>query len=113
MDSKGVSETGCRSGWGYRFFVSALGSPASGCPRLGRHHGRLDRSVEGLNPVSKAYSGLGGVGALIAPRRPGSPRRRPAAARSKADLKRFALGFTAGSGSAYLSWIAGSSRISP
>ncbi|TMH67992.1 MAG: putative sulfate exporter family transporter, partial [Betaproteobacteria bacterium] len=61
-----------------------------------------------LNPVSKAYSGLGGVGALIATYVALLVVMTAGAAALKADLKRFALGFTAVFWISYLSWIAGS-----
>src|SRR4029077_18006272 len=61
-----------------------------------------------LNPVSKGYSALGGVGALIATYVALLVVMTAGAAALKADLKRFALGFTAVFWISYLSWIAGS-----
>jgi uncharacterized membrane protein YadS len=61
-----------------------------------------------LNPASKAYSGLGGVGALIATYVALLVVMTVGAAALKADVKRFALGFTAVFWLAYICWIIGS-----
>src|SRR2546428_4972913 len=61
-----------------------------------------------LNPVSKVYSALSGVGALIATYVALLVVMTAGAAPLKTDLKRFALGFTAVVWISYLSWIAGS-----
>ena len=61
-----------------------------------------------LNPASKAYSGLGGVGALIATYVALLVVMTVGAAMLKADVKRFALGFTAVFWLAYICWIIGS-----
>jgi uncharacterized membrane protein YadS len=61
-----------------------------------------------LNPISKAYSGLGGVGALIATYVVLLVVMTVGAAALKADIKRFALGFTAVFWLSYLCWIIGS-----
>ena len=61
-----------------------------------------------LNPVSKAYSALSGVGALIATYIALLVVMTAGATALKADLRRFALGFTAVFWIGYLSWIAGS-----
>src|SRR5439155_14717424 len=61
-----------------------------------------------LNRVSKACSGLGGVGALITTSVALLVVMTAGAAALKADLRRFALGFTAVFWISYLSLIAGS-----
>ena len=61
-----------------------------------------------LSPLSKTYSGLGGVGALVATYAALLAAMTVGAAALKADLKRFALGFTAVFWISYLCWIAGS-----
>src|SRR5262252_6689384 len=61
-----------------------------------------------LSPLSKAYSGLGGIGALLATYVALLAVMTAGAAALKADLKRFALGFTAVFWISYLAWIAGS-----
>src|SRR5689334_7211643 len=48
-----------------------------------------------LSPVSKAYSGLGGIGAIVATYAALLVVMTIGAAALKADVKRFALGFTA------------------
>src|SRR5579864_402051 len=97
--AKGISEDWLSVWIGLSVFVLALGI-AGGTDLLGWvvTTGIWTDVSKALNPVSKAYSGLGGIGALIA----------TYAAALKADLKRFALGFTAVFWIAYLSWIAGS-----
>ena len=61
-----------------------------------------------LSPASKAYAGLGGVGALIATYVVLLVAMTAGAAALKADVKRFALGFTAVFWLAYVCWIIGS-----
>jgi uncharacterized membrane protein YadS len=61
-----------------------------------------------LTPVSKAYAGIGGVGALVATYVALLVVMTAGAAALKADIKRFALGFTAVFWISYLCWIAGS-----
>jgi len=61
-----------------------------------------------LNPASKAYAGLGGIGALIATYVALLVVMTAGAAALKADVKRFALGFTAVFWLAYIAWIIGS-----
>jgi uncharacterized membrane protein YadS len=61
-----------------------------------------------LSPVSKAYSGLGGLGAIAATFVALLVLMTIGAAALKADVKRFAIGFTAVFWIAYLCWIAGS-----
>ena len=61
-----------------------------------------------LSPVSKAYSGLGGLGAIVATFVALLVAMTIGAAALKADVKRFALGFTAVFWLAYLCWIVGS-----
>jgi len=102
------AKTGCRSGWVYRFSFSRSLTRRSGCPRLVVTTAVWTDLSKALNPVSKAYSGLGGVGALIATYVALLAATTAGAAALKADLKRFALGFTAVFWIGYLSWIAGS-----
>src|SRR5215470_7942035 len=61
-----------------------------------------------LSPVSKAYAGIGGLGALIATYVALLVVMTAGAAGLKADPRRFALGFTAVFWVSYLCWIAGS-----
>ena len=61
-----------------------------------------------LTPASKAYAGLGGVGALVATYVALTVVMSAGAALLKADVKRFALGFTAVFWLAYIAWIVGS-----
>ena len=61
-----------------------------------------------LWPLSKTYSGLGGIGALLATYAALLAVMTAGAAALKADLKRFALGFTAVFWVSYLAWIVGS-----
>jgi uncharacterized membrane protein YadS len=64
--------------------------------------------TKALAPASKAYSGLGGVGALIATYIFLLIVMTAGAAALKADVKRFALGFTAVFFLSYLCWFIGS-----
>jgi uncharacterized membrane protein YadS len=68
---------------------------------------RIDVS-KALAPVSKAYAGIGGIGALVATYVALLVVLTAGAAALKADIKRFALGFTAVFWISYLCWIAGS-----
>src|SRR5437667_195865 len=107
--AKGISEDWLSVWIGLLVFVLALGA-LGGTDMLGWV---VTTSVwtdlsKALNPVSKAYSGLGGVGALIATYVALLVVMTAGAAALKADLKRFALGFTAVFWISYLSWIAGS-----
>src|SRR6267378_3791170 len=107
--AKGISEDWLSVWIGLLVFVLALGA-LGGTDMLGWV---VTTSVwtdlsKALNPVSKAYSGLGGVGALIATYVALLVAMTAGAAALKADLKRFALGFTAVFWISYLSWIAGS-----
>src|SRR5262245_28823009 len=61
-----------------------------------------------LAPASKAYAGIGGVGALVATYAALLVVMTAGAAALRADIKRFALGFTAVFWISYLCWIAGS-----
>jgi uncharacterized membrane protein YadS len=61
-----------------------------------------------LSPVSKAYSGLGGLGAIFATFVALLVVMTVGAGALKADVKRFALGFTAVFWLAYACWIVGS-----
>ena len=61
-----------------------------------------------LSPLSKAYSGLTGIGALLATYVALLVVMTAGAAALKADIKRFALGFTAVFWVSYLAWIVGS-----
>src|SRR5262249_16446922 len=59
-------------------------------------------------PLSRAYSGLGGIGALVATYAAMLAVMTVGAAALKADVKRFALAFTAVFWISYLCWIVGS-----
>src|SRR6266480_1721482 len=109
MESKGISEDWLSVWIGLSIFVLALGS-LGGADDLGWvvTTGVWTDLSKALNPVSKAYSALGGVGALIATYVALLVAMTAGAAALKADLKRFALGFTAVFWISYLSWIAGS-----
>src|SRR4051812_12650949 len=60
-----------------------------------------------LAPIAKAYAGLGGVGALVATYVALLVLMTLGAAALRADVKSFALGFTAVFWISYLCWIAG------
>src|SRR6267154_2660777 len=107
--AKGLSEDWLSVWIGLLVFVLALGMLA-GTDVLGWvvTTGVWTDLSKALNPVSKAYSALGGVGALIATYVALLVAMTAGAAALKADLKRFALGFTAVFWISYLSWIAGS-----
>src|SRR3979490_1384448 len=107
--AKGISEDWLSVWIGLLVFVLALGMLA-GTDILGWvvTTGVWTDVSKALNPVSKAYSALSGVGALIATYVALLVVMTAGAAALKADLKRFALGFTAVFWIGYLSWIAGS-----
>src|SRR5947209_5810282 len=107
--AKGISEDWLSVWIGLLAFVLALGA-LGGTDLLGWV---VTTAVwtdvsKALNPVSKVYSALSGVGALIATYVALLVVMTAGAAALKADLKRFALGFTAVFWISYLSWIAGS-----
>ncbi|TMH77378.1 MAG: putative sulfate exporter family transporter, partial [Betaproteobacteria bacterium] len=107
--AKGISEDWLSVWIGLLVFVLALGA-LGGTDLLGWV---VTTAVwtdvsKALNPVSKVYSALSGVGALIATYVALLVVMTAGAAALKADLKRFALGFTAVFWISYLSWIAGS-----
>src|SRR5216683_8225031 len=107
--AKGISEDWLSVWIGLLVFVLALGA-LGGTDILGWV---VTTSVwtdlsKTLNPVSKAYAWLGGIGALIATYVALLVAMTAGAAALKADLKRFALGFTAVFWISYLCWIAGS-----
>src|SRR6266446_6098102 len=107
--AKGISEDWLSVWIGLLVFVLALGA-LGGTDLLGWV---VTTAVwtdvsKALNPVSKVYWALSGVGALIATYVALLVAMTAGAAALKADLKRFALGFTAVFWISYLSWIAGS-----
>src|SRR5258706_4575716 len=106
--AKGISEDWLSVWIGLLVFVLALGMLA-GTDILGWvvTTGVWTDPSKALNPVSKAYAALGGVGALIATYAALLVVMTAGAVALKADLKRFALGFTALFWIGYLSWIAG------
>src|SRR3989442_12762072 len=106
--AKGISEDWLSVWIGLLVFVLALGA-LGGTDMLGWV---VTTSVwtdlsKALNPVSKAYSGLGGVGALIATYVALLVVMTAGAAALQAGLQRLPLGFTAGFWLSYLSPIAG------
>ena len=107
--AKGISEDWLSVWIGLLVFVLALGMLA-GTDVLGWvvTTGVWTDLSKALNPVSKAYSALGGVGALVATYVALLVVMTAGAAALKADLARFALGFTAVFWISYLCWIAGS-----
>ncbi len=64
--------------------------------------------TKALTPVSKTYAAIGGIGALIATYLALLLTLTASAAALKADVKRFALGFSVVFGISYLCWIIGS-----
>src|SRR5258706_15220925 len=107
--AKGISEDWLSVWIGLLVFVLALGLLA-GTDILGWvvTTGVWTDPSKALNPVSKDYSALGGVGALIASCAAVLGVRTAGAVALKADLKRFALGLRAVFWIGYLPWIAGS-----
>lgn len=109
QETKGWSEDWLSVWIGLLVFVLALGVTA-GADILGwvvTTAVWTDLS-KALAPASKSYAGLGGAGALIATYVALLAVMTAGAAALKADLKRFALGFTAVFWISYLAWIAGS-----
>ena len=109
MERKGISEDWLSVWIGLLFFVLALGVLA-GMDVLGWV---VTTAVwtdlgKALAPISKSYSGLGGIGALVVTYVVLLVVMTAGAAALKADIKRFALGFTAVFWVSYLCWIAGS-----
>src|SRR5713101_9909615 len=109
MDSKGLSEDWLSVWIGLLVFVLALGMLA-GVDVLGWvvTTGVWTDLSKALAPISKAYSGLGGVGALVATYVGLLVLMTAGAAALRADVGRFALGFTAVFWISYLCWIIGS-----
>ncbi|HET7549285.1 MAG TPA: putative sulfate exporter family transporter [Usitatibacter sp.] len=107
--AQGISEDWLSLWIGLAVFVLALGMLA-GADLLGwvvSTHVWTDVS-KALAPASKAYGGLGGIGALVATYVALTVVLSIGAAALKVDVKRFALGFTAVFWLAYLAWIVGS-----
>jgi uncharacterized membrane protein YadS len=106
---KGISEDWLSLWIGLLLFVLALGVLA-GVDVLGWVVATSvwTDATKALAPASKAYSGLGGVGAFIATYLALLVVMTVGAAALKADVKRFALGFTAVFLLSYLCWIIGS-----
>ncbi|MGZ5098875.1 MAG: hypothetical protein ACXWBK_12490, partial [Usitatibacter sp.] len=107
--AKGISEDWLSLWIGLLLFVLALGVLV-GADVLGWV---VTTSVwtdvtKALAPASKPFSGLGGVGALIATYVVLLVVMTAGAAALKADVKRFALGFTAVFLISYLCWVIGS-----
>jgi uncharacterized membrane protein YadS len=107
--AQGMSEDWLSLWIGLAVFVLALGLLA-GADILGWVVGTsvwTDVS-KALNPVSQAYAGLGGIGSLVATYLALLVALSIGAVAMKADVKRFALGFTAVFWLAYACWIVGS-----
>jgi len=107
--AKGISEDWLSVWIGLLVFVLALGV-LGGVDVLGWVVATtvwIDAS-KALAPLSKGYAGLGGMAALIATYVALLVVMTAGAYALKADLKRFALGFTAVFWISYLCWIAGS-----
>src|SRR5262245_25274234 len=109
QNAKGLSEDWLSVWIGLLVFVLALGVLA-GTDILGWvvTTAVWNDASRALSPLSKGYAGLGGIGALFATYAALLVVMTAAAAALKADLKRFALGFTAVFWISYLCWIAGS-----
>ena len=107
--AKGISEDWLSVWIGLLVFVLALGVLA-GADILGWVVATAvwTDASKALAPLSKAYAGLGGIGALIATYVALLVAMTAGAYALKADLKRFALGFTAVFWISYLCWIVGS-----
>src|SRR5437660_8164362 len=109
MNSNGVSEDVLSLILGLVIFVLALGFVA-GADILGwvvTTAVWTDLS-KALAPISKAYAGLGGVGALVATYVALLALMTAGAAALKADVRRFILAFTAVFWISYICWIVGS-----
>lgn len=107
--AKGMSEDWLSLWIGLTVFVLALGMLV-GADLLGWVVSTgvwMDLS-KALAPASKAYSGLGGIGALVATYVVLTAVMSIGAMALKVDVKRFALGFTAVFWLAYIAWIVGS-----
>jgi len=107
--TRGLSEDWLSVWIGLLVFVLALGVLA-GADILGWvvTTAVWNDASKALSPLSKTYSGIGGIGALLATYVALLAVMTAGAAALKADLKRFALGFTAVFWISYLAWIAGS-----
>jgi len=105
----GLSEDWLSVWIGLLVFFLALG-PLAGADLLGWvvTTAVWNDAAKALSPLSKNYAGLGGIGALIATYLALLAVMAAGAVALKADVKRFALGFTAVFWIGYLSWIAGS-----
>jgi len=109
MSGKGLSEDWLSVIIGLLIFVLALGQ-VGGIDLLGwvvKTDVWMDLS-KALSPVSKAYAGLGGVGALIATYVGLLVVMTAGAVALRADIGRFIAGFTAVFWISYLCWIIGS-----
>ncbi len=109
QSAKGMSEDWLSLWIGLLLFVLALGVVV-GIDVLGWvvTTGVWIDITKALAPASKAFSGLGGVGSLIATYLVLLAVMTAGAAALKADVKRFALGFTAVFFISYFCWIIGS-----
>jgi len=109
MERKGISEDWLSVWIGLLFFVLALGVLA-GMDVLGWvvTTGVWTDVSKALSPASKAYAGMGGITSLVVTYLVMLVVMTAGAAALKADLKRFAVGFTAVFWLSYLCWIAGS-----
>lgn len=109
MDSKGVSEDWLSVWIGLLVFVLALGLLA-GTDLLGWvvTTAVWNDASKALAPLSKAYSAVGGAGALLITYAALLAVMTAGAVALKADVKRFALGFTAVFWISYLCWFVGS-----
>jgi uncharacterized membrane protein YadS len=109
QSGKGVSEDWLAAGIGLLVFVLALGV-LGGADTLGwvvSTRVWTDLSMA-LRPASKAYANIGGLGALAATYVALLVTMSAGAWILRADVRRFALGFTAVFWFSYLSWIVGS-----
>src|SRR5262252_217508 len=109
QSAKGLSEDWLSVWIGLLVFVLALGVLA-GADLLGWvvTTAVWNDASKALSPLAKGYANLGGAGALFATYLALLAVMTAGAAALKADLKRFALGFTAVFWISYLAWIAGS-----
>jgi uncharacterized membrane protein YadS len=107
--TQGISEDWLAVWIGLLVFVLALGVVA-GVDVLGWvvTTGVWTDVSKALNPASKAYAGMGGLASLIASYLAMLAVMMAGAVALKADLRKFALGFTAVFWLSYLAWIAGS-----
>src|SRR5262252_7313495 len=109
QSAKGLSEDWLSVWIGLLVFVLALGVLA-GADLLGWvvTTAVWNDASKALSPLAKGYANLGGAGALFATYLALLAVMTAGAAALKADLKRFALGFTAVFWISYLCWIVGS-----